>query len=273
MKRIIPILVAILLAHLVLYAAPIRNKGLSVYLAPKSAPEIFGVDKGGFVAVILDKKQNQLREKLVFVKPEQLVEFFLKQPQEMQKNGLWIVTTNPKSYSDEEMESTEILKKMCREKNIVLFFCRGMWLPNGWLPSDKFNLKNSDSIYENILKSKKIENEAIKYMQQGNYNAAIKLLDEALKITLNPGYVIHDRGMVYLNKGEFDKAIIDFTKAIEMNPNEKKFIAQCYNDRGVAYFLSGQYEKSWQDVQKAVSLGYNVNPEFIAALKNEGYSE
>lgn len=68
-------------------------------------------------------------------------------------------------------------------------------------------------------------------------------------------------------------AISDLSKAMEMNPNEKDFIAQCYNDRGNTYYDAGQYEKSWQDVQKALELGYKVHPGFIEALKSKGYSK
>ena len=272
MKKNILILVFFLCITLVLYAEPKRENGLSVHLAPESASGIFGADKKGFV-VSQSKDLKELSERPVFDTPEQLVEYFLTQPQEIQENGLWVVTTNPQAYSDDEMKSTEVLKKLCREKNIPLFFCRGMFLPNGWLPADKFNLKDSDTIYSNRRTSKEIENEAIAHEKEGNYDKAIELYNEALKITDTPAYVIHDRGLAYMRKGESDKAIADFTKAMELNPNETDFIAQSYNDRGNAYYDKGEYDKSWQDVQKALDMGYNVHPGFLAALKSKGYSK
>ena len=118
-----------------------------------------------------------------------------------------------------------------------------------------------------------LENQALAYDAKGNYDKAIELFNKALEITSNPAYVIHDRGMTYINKKEYGKAISDLSKAMKMNPNEEEFIAQCYNDRGVAYFHSGQYEKSWSDVQIALAMGYRVHPGFLVALKNKGYSK
>ncbi|UCC95404.1 MAG: tetratricopeptide repeat protein [Candidatus Omnitrophota bacterium] len=272
MKTIILTLTLFFCINPLLDAAPKRENGLSVHLSPESAPGIFGVDKKGFM-VSQSKSLKPLRERPLFDTPEQLIEYFLNQSQEIQENGLWVVTTNPKAYSDDEMKSTEILKNLCRKKNIILFFCRGMWLPDGWIRADKFNLKDSDNIYSNMIKANKIESDAIAHAQQGNYDKAIELYNKALNITLNPAYVIHDRGMAYAEKGEYSKCIDDITKAMELNPNEIEFIAQCYNDRGVAYFHSGQYEKSWQDVQKALDMNYNVHPGFLAALKSKGYSK
>jgi tetratricopeptide (TPR) repeat protein len=118
-----------------------------------------------------------------------------------------------------------------------------------------------------------LENMAQAYEAKGDYDKAIELFTKALDITENPSYVLHDRGMAYAKNNEYDKAISDMNKAMEMNPVEKDFIAQCYNDRGVIYFHYGQYEKSWQDVQKALEMDYSVHPDFLEALKSKGYSD
>lgn len=133
--------------------------------------------------------------------------------------------------------------------------------------------KNETVLKLNPNDSIAIENKANAYKASGDYDKAIELYNNALEITSHPAYVYHDRGMGYFGKKEYDKAIADIIKAMEINPNEKDFIAQCYNDRSVIYFHSGQYDKSWQDVQKAQELGYNVHPGFLAALKDKGYSK
>jgi tetratricopeptide (TPR) repeat protein len=255
-----------------LHAAPKREGGLSVHLSPERTPEIFGVDKKGFI-VSQSKDLKPVKERPLFDTPEELIKYFLNQPQDIQKNGIWVVTTNPQAYSKLEIGSTETLKKLCREKNIKLFFCRASVLPSGWLPADKFSLKDSNKYLKNVSKANERKKQIKVYLSNGEYDKAIEVYSEALKTASNPAYVIHDRGMVYAQMGRFEKAIMDFSKAIEINPNEKKFIAQCYNDRGIAYFQSGQLEKSWEDVQKALNMGYNVHPGFLAALKNEGYSK
>jgi Flp pilus assembly protein TadD len=69
--------------------------------------------------------------------------------------------------------------------------------------------------------------------------------------------------LAYANDEAYDKAILDFTKAIEIKPNE----AQTYNDRAVACFFEKNYDKCWEDVNKAIQLGYQVNPQFLMELR------
>jgi hypothetical protein len=51
-------------------------------------------------------------------------------------NGIWIVTTHPDAYSEEEKGLLEEVKAICRKENIPLFLCRASQLPNGWIRSD-----------------------------------------------------------------------------------------------------------------------------------------
>ena len=50
-------------------------------------------------------------------------------------------------------------------------------------------------------------------------------------------------GCAYHNKSEVDRAIGDYTKAINLKPN----YANAYNNRGVAYYGKGDYEKAIAD--------------------------
>jgi hypothetical protein len=47
-------------------------------------------------------------------------------------NGVWIVTTNPDAYSDEEKSFLEEIKRLCGKEKILLFVARASELPNGW---------------------------------------------------------------------------------------------------------------------------------------------
>ena len=124
-------------------------------------------------------------------------------------------------------------------------------------------------IARNPTDSTAVEATANSYAALGDYNKAIELYSKALEITATPAYVLHDRGMAYMGKGEDAKAVADLTQALQMKTNEKWFFAQCYNDRAVVYFRSGQYAQSWQDVQKARELGYRVRPGFLAELEKK----
>ena len=59
------------------------------------------------------------------------------------------------------------------------------------------------------------------------------------------------RGTVYVKKGQYDKAIEDYNKAITLDQN----IAATYTGRGFAYFLSGNMGRAISDFQKACDMG------------------
>ena len=60
----------------------------------------------------------------------------------------------------------------------------------------------------------------------------------------------------------YDRAISEFDRVLERNPRD----ARAYYERGLVYYNKGEYDKAWQDVHKAQSLGYQVPPEFLKLL-------
>ena len=73
----------------------------------------------------------------------------------------------------------------------------------------------------------------------------------------------NNRGFTYGKKGQVDRAISDFNKAIELNPK----LAMAYNNRGLVYFVTKEYDNAWNDVNKAQSLGYKIHPGFLKDLR------
>lgn len=82
------------------------------------------------------------------------------------------------------------------------------------------------------------------------------MLDENLYAVYN------NRALAYANKGENDKAISDYDKAIALNPD----LAITYYNRGLAYRNKGQHGLSIRDYDKAISL----NPDYGYAHGNRG---
>ena len=72
-------------------------------------------------------------------------------------------------------------------------------------------------------------------------------------IRINPDYAkaYDSRGVAYGLKGEYDKAIADYTAAIRINPD----FAYAYNNRGLAYEELGEKAKAATDFAKAKELG------------------
>jgi tetratricopeptide (TPR) repeat protein len=50
--------------------------------------------------------------------------------------------------------------------------------------------------------------------------------------------------LAYWKKGQYDQAISDYTKALEINPRDDG----TYYNRRVAYYSRQEYEKSWDDI-------------------------
>jgi tetratricopeptide (TPR) repeat protein len=67
-----------------------------------------------------------------------------------------------------------------------------------------------------------------------------------------------------LNEGDFDQAIFDYTKALDINPN----IAKAYDNRGVAYALRGYPAPAIADFTMAIAN----DPKDAEAYNNRGHA-
>ena len=74
-----------------------------------------------------------------------------------------------------------------------------------------------------------------------------------------------DSGDAEIIKGNVNQAIADYTKAIEINPND----GEAYNNRAVMYLGVKEYAKAKEDVHKAQALGYGVSPQLLENLGRE----
>ena len=68
-------------------------------------------------------------------------------------------------------------------------------------------------------------------------------------------YAYNNRGNVYSNLGEHHKAIDDYTKAIELDPQG----AYAYKNRGLAYKNLGEHQKAIDDFYQAGTLYLQEN--------------
>ena len=122
---------------------------------------------------------------------------------------------------------------------------------------------------EQIELAEKKEEKAASHFNCGIAYSAIKVFDRAIEqygkaIDLNPDNTAayYNRGIAYDSKGDFDQAIQDYTKAIKLNPND----TDAYNNRGVAYGNKDDFDHEIQDYTKAIKL----NPNYVDAYYNRG---
>ena len=67
--------------------------------------------------------------------------------------------------------------------------------------------------------------------------------------------------MAYLGKGNYDFAIEDYNKAIDLKPDN----AEAYNNRGEAWLHLKEWEKAKLDLTVAKAMGIDI----IAAFRND----
>ena len=98
--------------------------------------------------------------------------------------------------------------------------------------------------------------------EAGQYDNAIAEYTRAIEVDSNYAEAYSNRGYAYSNKGEYDNAIADYTRAIELDSE----YAGAYNNRGWAYYLKGEYDNAITDYARAIEL----DPNFALSYTRRG---
>jgi len=111
--------------------------------------------------------------------------------------------------------------------------------------------------------SKEYYDRGVARLDKREFDLAISDLTRAIE--MRPGFAMAHfyRGRAYLGKRELDQAISDLNKAIEIDP---KF-AVAYTERAMVYYNKKEYDKVWEDVYKTESLGQEIRTGFREALQ------
>lgn len=108
--------------------------------------------------------------------------------------------------------------------------------------------------------------EAGSALLRGNFQKAIELYGKALEDTTLPpvrqASLYNDRGVAKWRLDELESAIQDFDKAAQLYPD----YAPIYNNRGNVYLKLGKYEAAIADFTRAIALA----PAYGAAYNNRG---
>jgi protein O-mannosyl-transferase len=119
-----------------------------------------------------------------------------------------------------------------------------------------------DTVHKSPHKARPYSNRGLAYQNQGNFNRA--LLDFNKAIEIDPGYTIvyYNRGLAYQNQGKLDQAIAEYDKTIEINPS----YAEAYNNRGLAYQNKGDLKQAIADYDRTIA----IKPSYAIAYYNRG---
>lgn len=93
-------------------------------------------------------------------------------------------------------------------------------------------------------------NRGIAYHGRGDYARAIKDYDKAIDLDPQDARAFYNRGISFRRLGQTDRAIIDYSQAIEIDPRYGK----AYYNRGIAHEALGRFDAAIQDTEKAIEL-------------------
>ena len=119
--------------------------------------------------------------------------------------------------------------------------------------------QNADSLSEDI----RLNNKGIEYAKKGMFDEAIVEYTKAIQMNPNASSTYTNRGNAYYDKGSVEQAISDFGKAIQIDES-----ALAYYSRSWVYYKEGQHDKSWEDLHRALELGFPADPTFIRMLQD-----
>ena len=118
--------------------------------------------------------------------------------------------------------------------------------------------KNSNAVWSDVIKKypecyMAYNNRGLEYYHKGDFDKAINDYSKVIEIKSTFPPIYNNRGIVYNDMGEYDKAINDYNIAIKLN---SKF-ADAYYNRGNTLARKGEYNKAIDDYTKEIELDPN----------------
>ena len=126
--------------------------------------------------------------------------------------------------------------------------------------------RNNIALYDHSLEASPSEVihsiRGLAYGKLGEQRRAISDYNRAVEINPNYSEAYNNRGIAYGKLGDQRQAIPDFDRAIAIDPKS----AEVYNNRGVTYDKLGDHRRAIADYDRAVE----INPEYPEAYNNRG---
>ena len=102
----------------------------------------------------------------------------------------------------------------------------------------------------------------VTWRQVGYWRNSITLYDHALEVADPNSIIYNNRGLAYVDLGNYTQAIADFNRAIEIDPR----FGEAYDNRGTAYDSLGDYTQAIADFNRAIE----IDPRYGEAYYNRG---
>ncbi|MBN2536157.1 MAG: tetratricopeptide repeat protein [Spirochaetales bacterium] len=100
-------------------------------------------------------------------------------------------------------------------------------------------------------------NKALELQQQNRLDKAIEEYTKAIEINPELSEAYYNRAHIHFEQNKYDRAINDITEYINRNPED----ADGYFQRGILYKNTGSHEKAVADLEKAIASGLDSDLE------------
>ena len=114
-------------------------------------------------------------------------------------------------------------------------------------------------------RSQDLVRSGIEHHNKGNYDRAIADYSEAIRLDPKYAFAHYSRGNAYYAKGDYDRAIANYSEAIKFDP---KF-ADAYLNRGYAYRVKGDNDRATADLDTAKGRAEEAERQRLAAVEAE----
>lgn len=122
--------------------------------------------------------------------------------------------------------------------------------------------QGANSSGKSALGDSYLRSSALTKVKEGDYIEAIELFSQLIHRHPQNAIDYNNRGLVYFQSGETQKAFCDYNTALRLNPK----LSSAYNNRANYYAACGELEAALADYDKALDL----NPGYVRAWINRG---
>jgi len=95
--------------------------------------------------------------------------------------------------------------------------------------------------------------------EQGNYQEALELAQRGLQKAPNYADLIDTRGVIYFQLGDYDRAVQDFSRCLELYPDNFPAVAASHLHLGKALAKLGQRDRAIESLQNALAANSKVD--------------
>ncbi|MEH2331209.1 tetratricopeptide repeat protein [Nostoc sp.] len=128
--------------------------------------------------------------------------------------------------------------------------------------TNKLQEQRKNDRSESTFEDSYLRSFALKLAQQEDYTEAIALLTQLICRHPHNAVDYNNRGLIYFQSGERQKALYDYNAALKLNP----YLASAYNNRANYYAACGELAVALADYDRAIDL----KPHYVRAWINRG---